>query len=103
MLLEKCVIKDLYGCESCRKNRPGKITSLVDRRGVEFPVIRQFPHRNIVLNSLPTSMSDKEDELSGSNIVNRHFIFTTETPKEVDMVIDAFEKKTALPFAVRRI
>ena len=103
MLLEKCVIKDLYGCESCRKNSPEKITALVDRRGVEFPVIRQFPHRNIVLNSLPTSMSDREDELMRANIVNRHFIFTTETPKEVDMVIDAFEKKTALPFAVRRI
>ena len=49
MTLEKCVIKELYGdkrgCEVCSRGK----AEMKDRRGFVFPVIREFPHRNIVL------------------------------------------------------
>ena len=76
---------------------------MTDRRGVEFPVLREWEHRNIVYNSLPTCMSDRADELSHFHIQNRHFIFSDETPEEVDEVIEAFEKGLPLPKKVRRL
>ena len=74
-----------------------------DRRGVSFPVLREYDHRNVIYNSLPTSMSDKEDELDRNRILSRYFLFSTETPDDVDEVIDAFESASPLPFQVRRI
>lgn len=103
MTLEKCIIRDNFGCDRCDKNRCGKITSISDRRGYIFPVVRESDHRNIVFNSQKTCMSDRPGELQKANIVNQHFIFTTETAKEVDEVIDAYKNHTPLDEAVRRI
>ncbi len=103
MTLEKCVIKELYtdrrACEICKSGK----ALMKDRRGFVFPIVRESDHRNIILNSLPTSMSDRPDELSRAGISDRHFLFYTESPTEVDGVIKAF--KNALPIAerVRRI
>lgn len=99
MLLEKCVAKELGGCEKCGN---GKI-SLKDRRGVSFPVLREWKHRSVIYNSLPTSMSDKSELLDKNKIWGRHFIFTTETREECDTVISAFEYGRALIGQVRRI
>lgn len=102
MLLEKCVISEISGCdrketdEACR----GRLT---DRRGVTFSVLSEGEHRNIIYNSLPTCMSDKQDELEQNGICNMHFIFTTEAPDEVDRVINAFEKRISIGIDVRRI
>ena len=103
MTLEKCIIRDNFGCDKCDKNCSGKITSISDRRGYTFPVVRELDHRNIVFNSQKTCMSDRPGELQRANIVNQHFIFTTETAKEVDEVIDAYKNHTPLDEAVRRI
>ena len=103
MTLEKCVIRDNFGCERCDRNAPGCVTSICDRRGYTFPVVRELDHRNIVFNSQNTCMSDRPLELQKANIVNQHFIFTTETAKEVDEVIDAYKNHTPLAEAVRRI
>ena len=103
MTLEKCVIKELYGdkraCEVCSRGR----AEMKDRRGVVFPVIREFPHRNIVLNSLPTQMSDRENELLSAGISDRHFIFTTESAKAVDNVIEDHKLHRSPSGKVRRI
>ena len=103
MTLEKCAIKALYGetraCDVCARNE----AKMTDRRGFVFPVLREWEHRNVVYNSLPTSMSDKPEELARAGIVNRHFIFTTESADEVDGVIAAYKNGTALDFKVRRI
>ena len=103
MTLEKCAIKELYGekraCEICRSGE----AEMKDRRGFVFPIIREFPHRNIVLNSLPTQMSDKEGELAGAGIVDRHFLFTVESAHEVDRVIEDFQQHRAPTGKVRRI
>lgn len=109
MTLEKCVIKELYrdkspkgqgrACEICSKN----MAEMKDRRGFIFPVIRELPHRNIVLNSLPTCMSDRQSELDAAGITDRHFLFTVETANEVDSVVDAYVSREPLDEKVRRI
>jgi putative protease len=103
MTLEKCVIKELYGdkrgCETCARGK----AEMKDRRGFIFPVVREFPHRNIVLNSQPTQMSDREAELLAARITDRHFLFTTESPRQVDRVIEDYKLHRAPEGKVRRI
>ena len=103
MALEKCVIKELYGdktaCGVCGEGR----AEMRDRRGFVFPVVREYPHRNVVLNSLPTSMSDRQNELDRARVSDRHFIFTVESADEVDKIVDDFKKSRAPSGKVRRI
>lgn len=99
MTLEKCVIRELASCEVCRENR----AAMTDRRGVTFPILREWEHRNVIYNSLPTAMSDRGADLTRANITNRHFIFSVETPDEVDRVIRAYQNGTAIGGNVRRI
>ena len=99
MTVEKCVIREIADCNTCDKNE----AKLTDRRGVSFPVLREWEHRNVIYNSLPTSMSDRQDVLAKAGILSQHFIFSTETPNEVDEVIDLWQKGAALPYPVRRI
>ena len=99
MTLEKCVIREIADCKSCATDR----VLLRDRRGVEFPVLREWEHRNVIYNSLPTCMSDREEELRRAGVSARHFLFTVENAREIDGVIDAFLKKRKLPISVRRI
>ena len=99
MTVEKCVIREIADCDTCAKNA----AILTDRRGVRFPVLREWEHRNVIYNSLPTSMSDRQDQLTKAGIINQHFLFSTETPDEVDEVIRLWKKGEALPCPVRRI
>ena len=99
MTLERCVNKQAAGCAACTKGK----AQLIDRKGVKFPVVREYGHRNLVLNSLPTGMSDKQSALAACGITAQHFLFTVEHAAEVDAVIAAYKKGTALPYPVRRI
>lgn len=99
MTVEKCVIREIADCDTCAKDS----AILTDRRGVRFPVLREWEHRNVIYNSLPTSMSDRQDQLAKAGITNQHFFFSTETPDEVDEVIRLWKKGEALPCPVRRI
>ena len=109
MTLEKCVIKELYrdkapkgigkACEICSSGK----AEMKDRRGFVFPVLREMAHRNIVYNSMPTGMSDRQDELERAGVVDRHFIFTVESPYEVDGIIESYASRTPVEGKVRRI
>lgn len=99
MTLEKCVIRELADCQRCATDR----VTFSDRRGVTFPILREWEHRNVVYNSLPTNMSDREEQLSRAGLTARHFLFSTETCTEVDKMIDAARTHTPLSFPVRRI
>ena len=99
MTLEKCVTRELASCEQCTN---GSVV-LRDRRGVEFPVLREWEHRNVIYNSLPTGMSDRAEQLRGANVKATHFLFSTESPAEVDAIIEAYRKKEALHGKIRRI
>lgn len=85
MLLEKCVLKEISTCERCTSGK----TTLTDRRGITFPVLREYEHRSVIYNSAPTYMADRESDLQRAGIVNRHFIFSTETKLDIDKVIGA--------------
>ena len=99
MLLEKCAGQEVGNCDKCQKGQ----NALVDRRREKFPVLQLPPHRNILLNSRPTAMSDRRAELARAGLVAGHFIFTLESPAEIDHVIAAYQSGTPLAGNVRRI
>ena len=89
MLTERCFMKENFGCEQC-----GKCT-LIDRKGVKFPMMRDFEHRNLIFNSAFTYMGDRLDEIA--SIGAHHFVFTTERADEIRTVVDAFKSKRPFP------
>ena len=99
MITEKCVGKELGDCHACEAGR----AKLTDRRGVEFPVLREFVHRSVIVNSVPTYMADRSDELRRNGINSWHFIFTTERRDEVSRIIEAYKKRIPPTASVRRI
>ncbi len=99
MTLEKCVSREISDCQNCSLGG----VKLTDRRGVAFPVVREWRHRSVVLNSLPTSMSNRGAELNRYCVTDRHFLFTVEDPTEVDAVIEAFGKDQPTVGVCRRI
>ncbi len=90
MLLEKCVSEEISTCERCTSGK----TTLTDRRGITFPVLREYEHRSVIYNSAPTYMADREPDLQRAGIVNRHFIFSTETKLDIDKVINAHKNNS---------
>ena len=96
MTLERCVIED---CSACKKDS----FSLTDRMGVSFPVFREYPHRNVLYNSLPTYMADRRDALAKNRLTSHHFIFTDESKGEAASVIEAYKKGLPPKGSVRRI
>lgn len=114
MLLEKCVIRELYPDSRDPKKQNGRAgaacaacasdaAALSDRKGVVFPLLRIAGHRNLLLNALPLSMTDRPDDLSRAGISLRHYLFTTESPAAVDRVIRADREGAAVGGEVRRI
>ena len=89
MITERCFMKENFGCDKC-----GKCT-LVDRKGVKFPMMRESEHRNVIFNSAHTYMADKLDDISGVGAY--HFIFSTERADEVKTVVDAFRRERPYP------
>ena len=82
--------------------RPMKETVLRDRRGVRFPLIKEGG-RTLLLNSVPLYMADRAKELRKAGLVNQHFIFTTETKKEVLDVIKRYQTSAPPDGAMTRI
>lgn len=97
MLTERCFIRESFGCDRCGK------AALTDRRAAKFPMLREYPHRNLICNSLPTYMGDKRSALDAISPVGEHFIFTTESEKEATRVLQAYRTGQALSGEVRRI
>lgn len=99
MLTERCFIKENFGCDACGK------AYLTDRRGERFPLMREFGHRNLILNSAVTYMGDRRGELTKCGIGHTHFLFTNESPAEVRDVIRAHTEGRELDSrpSVRRV
>ncbi len=96
MLTERCFVKENGGCDHCMK------FGFTDRVGKRFPVIREYPHRNLILNAVVTYMGDRQDDYRKIGL-SEHFLFTVETSDEIRRVLRAFDKREKLPFEVRRI
>ncbi len=97
MLTERCFMKASFGCGECSR------CSLTDRRGVAFPMMREYKHRNIIFNSAITYLGDKSRERE--RLSGEHFIFSFEDKFEAISVIDAFRysKPFPLKYPMRRI
>lgn len=99
MLLEKCVGKEVGSCAACASDQ----NQYVDRRGEKFPVLRIGDHRNELLNSRPTVMSDRRAELVAAGIKGGHFLFSTESAEQAREILDAYHEGRALALEKRRI
>ena len=97
MLTERCFVKENFGCQRCNK------AYLEDRMGERFPIIREFEHRNLIMNSRLTYMGDKKSDLTSARLTRGHFIFSTETPDEIIRLLDAYQNGDRLPYEVRRL
>nr|MBQ5811618.1 U32 family peptidase [Clostridia bacterium] len=93
MLLEKCAAKEVSSCEKCENDR----AALCDRVGATFPILREEPHRSIVFNSVHTYALDRLP--SGGE----HFIFSTESDKEMLDVVNAAKRRLPPKKDIRRI
>ena len=97
MITERCFISENFGCDNCSKAK------LIDRKGEKFPIRREFNHRNLIFNSIPTYMGDREAELREHRIGSRHLLFTVESGREICSVLRAHLLGRELPFRVRRV
>ena len=92
MVTERCFIRDgAGGCTACGR------TALRDRTGARFPLLREHPHRNLIFNSLPTYMGDRQEELRQAGVRHLHLIFSVEDGGEIDRVVQAFDAGLPLP------
>lgn len=102
MTLEKCMIRDINGLtvarEKCTFCDAKKFSYLKDRTDTVFPIAREAGHRNVIFNSVPIYMLDKDNKE-----LFEHFIFTDERPNEVDNIIEAARKKSAPRGKFKRI
>ena len=102
MTMEKCMIRDAFSDKddraSCRYCDTHKISKLTDRTGATFPVLREFRHRNVIFNSVPTYMADKP--LAG---LFAHAIFTDESRASVDDIIERLKNRQPSKTKFRRL
>ncbi len=97
MLTERCFVREGFGCGACGH------ASLTDRRGVSFPLLREHPHRTLVLNSLPTYLADRPDLLAEAGHPREAYLFTNETKKECAAVLAAARQGRPLAIPCRRL
>lgn len=96
MLTERCFIRENFGCEKCGA------AAFTDRTGAKFPLIREFPHRNQILNGVPTYLGDRRDALAAAGLSRLHLFFSVETPTETKKILSRFLSGEPLDGTVRR-
>ena len=86
MVTENCLIRSRTGQCSCQQG----LTKLTDKTGAEFPVIRDGNScRSVLLNGKKLNWLDRQNDLARLGLWANRLYFTTENPKEVDMVLAA--------------
>ena len=83
--------------------KPVGVKKLTDQKtNTDFDIIHEFG-LDILLNSVPFYMADKQNILDDNFIRGRHLIFTTESPKECFEIINAFKNNKPTAKKIRRI
>lgn len=82
MLTRNCPVKNKLNCAEC-----GGKSFLVDRMGVEFPVVCKNG-ASVIINSRPVWLADKSNEIR--NLDFGVLYFTNETKAECESVISAY-------------
>ena len=84
MLTENCIIRGKTGQCSCQQG----LTKLVDKTGAEFPILRDGNTcRSVVFNGKKLNWLDRQSDLARLGLWANRLYFTTENPREVDMVL----------------
>jgi putative protease len=96
MLTERCFVKENFGCKACGK------ASFSDRTGAEFPIMKEWGHRNLILNSMPTYMGDKRREVTDVAL-GEHFIFSKESSGEVGRMLNSYFEGKPMSSPHRRL
>ena len=88
MLTLRCAIAD----GKCKKENKCVLceSAITDRHGITFPLYGMGDCTNVIYNSVPLYMADKQNELKKTGASVYHFIFTDETPEECDRIIRAY-------------
>ena len=87
MVTENCLTKGRNGTCTCNLSM-GK---LVDKTGAEFPIIKDGDQcRSILLNGKKLSWLDRQKDLNRLGLWGIRMYFTTESPREVDHVLDNY-------------
>ena len=89
MLTRNCPVKNKKSCSEC-----GRAETLIDRKGERFPVMCRNGYSELY-NSKVVWLADRQNELRGLDF--QILYFTTETPEEVDSVLNAY--KNGMPKA----
>ncbi|PKM63404.1 MAG: hypothetical protein CVU97_00245 [Firmicutes bacterium HGW-Firmicutes-21] len=99
MQTENCIQKNIGNCR--RDNCGGTLT---DRTNTDFPVRREYKHRNIIYNSVPLYLADKINALKKSDVglYTLLFIDEYENEREFDKLITLCTQKAPAPFALTR-
>ena len=93
MLTENCLIYNRTGSCACQSG----VTRLIDRTGAEFPIVRDAGTcRSVVLNGKKLYWLDRQSELRRLGLSLLRLQFTTESPAEVNRMLDAY--RTGAPF-----
>lgn len=87
MLTRNCPVKNKLTCAECRGQ-----SVLVDRMGVEFPVVCGNGC-SVILNSRPLWLADKKHDIK--NVDYALLYFTTESKNECEEVISAYQNGSA--------
>jgi len=77
MITENCMIRNTSGVCNC-----DNFTGITDKMGANFPVVREFGCRNVVLNSQKLFMADKMKDLEKLGVRALRLSFTTENSRE---------------------
>jgi collagenase-like PrtC family protease len=97
MLTERCFIKENFGCEKCGES------AFTDRMKERFPILREWKHRNLIMNSQPTYMGDKRSELASYGIRHEHVIISSESVPEACELMHAYNSGARLLKPHRRV
>lgn len=85
MVTENCIIKNHYGRCACENS-----ITLVDRKSVIFPVLREFKCRNAILNSQKLFLADRQADWSALGLWGARLSFTTENSRECVQVFERY-------------
>ncbi|MGM9636672.1 MAG: U32 family peptidase [Eubacteriales bacterium] len=78
------------------------VQKLVDRKKVSFPILREAG-RDLIFNSVPIYMADKQDILRSMGDYHSHMIFTVEGIQEVSYLLENYKKGLPTKKEIRRI
>ena len=92
MITENCITKRHGdGCARDGKACAGRNNAIIDKTGRSFPIRRETGCRSTLYNAEKLWLADKLDELNGLGMRWLRLSFTTENPKEIEAVIEAYQ------------